>query len=59
MIRLTEVVKQILIINVLVFLAQMTLGNGSFVLMYPADEAFRPYQILTHMFMHGGSTNIS
>ncbi|GAB1397573.1 MAG TPA: rhomboid family intramembrane serine protease [Saprospiraceae bacterium] len=58
MIRLTEVVKQILIINVLVFLAQMTLGNGSFVLMYPADEAFRPYQILTHMFMHGGFTHI-
>ena len=58
MIILTDVVKQILIINCLVFLAQMTFGNGPFVLYFPADEAFRPYQLLTHMFMHGGFTHI-
>ncbi len=58
MIRLTEVVKQIIIINALVFLAQMTFGNGTFVLHFPANEAFRPYQLLTHMFMHGGFSHI-
>jgi membrane associated rhomboid family serine protease len=58
MIRLTEVVKQLLIINCLVFLAQITLGNGSFILFFPANEAFRPYQLLTHMFMHGGFTHL-
>ncbi|MBL7831570.1 MAG: rhomboid family intramembrane serine protease [Saprospiraceae bacterium] len=58
MIRLTDIVKQLLIINGLVFLAQMTLGNGPFVLQFPATEAFRPYQLLTHMFMHGGFSHI-
>lgn len=54
MIRLTEVVKQILIINVLVFIAQMTFGLDKFMLYYPPNAAFQPYQLITHMFMHGG-----
>ena len=58
MIRLTDVVKQILIINVLVFLAQMTFGLEKFMLYYPPTEQFQPYQLITHMFMHGGFTHL-
>ena len=63
--RITDVVRHLLIINVLVFFGSFILGEpsqyptptwGRFVLgiFYPtgATDFFRPYQIVTHMFMH-------
>ena len=61
MLRLTDVVKQLLIINVLFFIADSLHDQGVFTvldmdlfaLFYPESENFRPYQIVTHFFMHG------
>ncbi|MET0638235.1 MAG: rhomboid family intramembrane serine protease [Chitinophagaceae bacterium] len=57
------VVKNLIIINVLVFLAQSLLGNqfpieNMFALHDVRSIYFEPYQIVTHMFMHGGFTHI-
>ncbi|RPE14394.1 rhomboid family intramembrane serine protease [Chitinophaga lutea] len=55
------VIKNLLIINGLVFLAQVTLENimridltELFGLHYWGSELFRPHQFVTHLFMHGG-----
>lgn len=54
------VVKNLIIINVIVFLAQMTFGDntGSLESLFALHDIhsvyFRPYQLLTYMFMHGG-----
>ena len=61
MFRITEVVKQLLIINGLFFVAKLAFDEGIFdiidmdllALFYPESENFRPYQIVTHFFMHG------
>lgn len=65
MFRITEVVKHLLIVNVLVFLAvnvmhfggQVRLPNGQFLSMlamfYPGSEHFALYQVVTNMFAHG------
>lgn len=58
----TPVVLNLIIINVLVFLAQKLLGTSEgldpvtdlFALHHYKSEVFRPYQVITHMFMHGG-----
>jgi membrane associated rhomboid family serine protease len=54
------VIKNLLIINGLVYLAQVTLepmmGNklvNMFALHYWGSDLFRPHQIVTHLFMHG------
>ncbi|MFM1932116.1 MAG: hypothetical protein RL226_1419 [Bacteroidota bacterium] len=58
---LTPVIKNIIIINVLLYLATLALGgniNGLPLLTaklggyYPASPMFQPWQIITHMFMH-------
>ena len=53
--------KSIIIINVLVFI--MTELNkefmiSNFALFYPSSPFFRPWQVITHMFMHGGFWHI-
>ena len=54
------VVKNLIIINVLMLLATYALEaagidfTNMFGMHYPASEKFRPFQIITHMFMHGG-----
>lgn len=76
MYRITDVVKHLLIINILMYFGSMLLGNPAPELMndlvnergdvvfgdwgryrlamfFPASEYFRPFQIVTHMFMHG------
>lgn len=49
--------KNIIITNVIVFLG-ILVNEGfmveNFALFYPASQYFRPWQFLTHMFMHGG-----
>jgi membrane associated rhomboid family serine protease len=57
---LPTVIKNLLIINGLVFLAQYTLGASMdhkiedlFALHYWGSDLFKPHQLITHLFMHG------
>ena len=58
--RMTPVVKNLVIINVLVFLAQSAMPGLEPLLMghYPLGANFEPWQVITHMFMHGSLTHI-
>lgn len=54
-------VKNIIIINVLVYLVTSLKGNfmyENFALFYPTSQFFHWWQPLTHMFMHGGFWHI-
>lgn len=67
---LPVIIKNLIIINVLVFLAQQTFGNGgitigesstpfgfisdTFALHHILSPLFKPWQLVTHMFMHAG-----
>jgi membrane associated rhomboid family serine protease len=63
---LPTVVKNLLIINGLVFLAQNTLGGAGgsfsiddmFALHAWQSNLFKPWQLVTHLFMHGGFSHI-
>ncbi len=63
-IHLTPAVKQILIACTVLFIGTLLLElrNISLVnilgLHYPTNNLFKPWQLLTHMFMHGGPTHI-
>ena len=60
--RTTPIVLNLIIINVLAYFAQVAFGgmeqlnrvNDLFALHHYKSTAFRPYQLVTHMFMHGG-----
>ncbi|MDO5971685.1 rhomboid family intramembrane serine protease [Flavivirga aquimarina] len=59
MMRISETVKHLIIINVIIFIGTLTVGEGIlfydlFAMHFPKNEAFQPWQIITHMFMHGG-----
>lgn len=56
-----EVIKNLIIINVLMFLAKLIFDPviTEYLAMYPiSSEGFQPYQIVTHMFMHGDGFHI-
>ncbi len=55
MFHITPVVKHLLIINLVVYFgSHIVLPEVSVLyLYYPQSEFFKPYQIVTHMFMHG------
>jgi membrane associated rhomboid family serine protease len=57
------IVRNLIIINVLFFLGSMVLGVGVstelFAGTYPGSPYFKPWQIVTHMFMHGGLAHIA
>ena len=58
---LPDIVKQLIIINVLFFLGSMSLGNTAYDLLalhYPQNPKFAPWQVATHMFMHGSINHI-
>ncbi len=61
---LTPVVKNLLIINALAFLAMISLQKAGIDLTailglhYPGAGDFRAWQFVTYMFMHGGFTHI-
>jgi len=60
--RLTEAIKHILIINVLFFVATSLYGDQMynwFSLWFPKNENFELWQLVSHMFMHGGFTHIA
>lgn len=59
--KVTPLVKNILIINVLMFVALMVFKDRWFVIMagyFPLSENFAPWQPVTSMFMHGGFSHI-
>lgn len=59
MLRITEVVKHLLIINVLLFVADMVFSLDILSLYYPGSKNFQPFQIATHFFMHGSFMHIA
>ena len=63
MMRISDTVKHLLIINVIMFIGTLFIGNGNlfyewFAMYFPKNDAFQPWQIITHMFMHGGAMHI-
>ncbi len=58
MLRITDVAKNLLIINVLFFLAGFVVNTDSLALHFPGTPDFRPYQFATHFFMHAGFGHI-
>ena len=59
--RTTPVVLNLIILNALIYFAQVAFGGNSqlnsindlFALHHYKSDMFRPYQLVTHMFMHG------
>ena len=65
LLNLPPVVKNLLILNVIMFLLMLITRsisgidlNGMLGLYYPQSDYFRPYQVVTHMFMHGNFWHI-
>ena len=58
--EITPVVKQLLIVNVILFIGSIFVPevNALFTLYYPENPNFRIWQVITHMFMHGSITHI-
>lgn len=61
MFNIPKVTKNLLLVNVIMFV--FTLINEDFMfrtfaLFYPASPLFKPWQIVTHMFMHGNLMHI-
>lgn len=62
---LPEVIKNLLIINGLFFMATFVFGNvlgfdliRTLGLYLPVSDNFAPYQLISHMFMHGGLSHV-
>ncbi|MFI0430885.1 rhomboid family intramembrane serine protease [Mariniflexile sp. HMF6888] len=63
MMRISETVKHLIIINVIMFVGTLTIGGGVlfydwFAMHFPKNESFQYWQIITHMFMHGGGMHL-
>ncbi|MCB0571488.1 MAG: rhomboid family intramembrane serine protease [Phaeodactylibacter sp.] len=80
MYRITDVVKHLLIINILVYFGTQFLGDPSpetmnalvngqlsdfsewgryrLAMFYPTSDFFKPFQVVTHMFMHGNLSHL-
>ena len=59
--QIPTVTKDLVAINILMFIATLINENfmvTNFAMFYPASPFFKPWQILTHMFMHGGFWHI-
>lgn len=58
--NIPTVTKNLLIINILVFLASLLMGNLNdiFGLHFILSDDFQVYQLVTYMFMHGGWSHI-
>ncbi|RDV17109.1 rhomboid family intramembrane serine protease [Pontibacter diazotrophicus] len=56
MFNITPMVRNLLIINVVVYLLQLSgvISIETFALHYFGSDYFRPIQLFSHMFMHGG-----
>jgi membrane associated rhomboid family serine protease len=65
MFGLPPVVKNLIMINIVMLLADFTAGSAFNIrlseflgLHFPKSELFRPVQLITHLFMHGGITHL-
>lgn len=59
--RITETVKALLIVNVIFFIGSQLIGDTAyeyFALWFIKNPNFQVWQIVTHMFMHGGFMHI-
>ena len=57
--RITDVVKSLIIINVIMFIGTAMLPSETrsmLALYFPLSNSFMPVQIVTHMFMHAGGS---
>ncbi len=62
MMPISSTVKQLIIVNVIFFVGSMALGEQAydlFAMHFPKNEKFQFWQIITHMFMHGGIAHIA
>jgi|TARA_B100001059_G_scaffold227733_1_gene257959 membrane associated rhomboid family serine protease len=63
MYRVSPIVKQLLIINIIFFVGSILSFNSDFIyslfsLYFPENPQFKFWQIITHMFMHGNVQHI-
>ena len=59
--RLTETVKQLLIINIIMFIGASLSGDVAYSLFglhFPKSGSFHFWQVISHMFMHGSLSHI-
>lgn len=61
--NITDAVKHLIIINVVMFIGTLTLDGGLlfkklFTMYFPTNDLFQPWQVVTHMFMHGGMAHL-
>lgn len=59
--NVTETVKQLIIINILFFIGTQIVGDGAYAMLamyFPENAGFQYWQVITHMFMHGGYMHI-
>jgi membrane associated rhomboid family serine protease len=61
--RISQIVKHIIIINCIIFFGTSFFGNQYFfdrifALYYPMSGSFEYWQIITHMFMHGNFSHL-
>lgn len=60
---ITEAVKHLLIINIVFWIGTLTIGNygdvfnNLFAEHFPLNKDFKPWQVITHMFMHASYVN--
>jgi len=62
--KMSPIVLNLLIINALVYVAQMVMdknmGLTNYIALYSyQSEAFKPYQLVTHMFAHSPTSFFS
>ncbi len=63
MMRISDTVKHLIIVNVIMFIGTLSIGNGElffkwFALYFPKNNMFEPWQVVTHMFMHANFMHI-
>ncbi len=61
MMRITDTVKHLIIINIIFFIGSYIVGDAAtqyLALHSPLDDNFHVWQLITHMFMHGGVMHI-
>ncbi|GIZ10311.1 rhomboid family intramembrane serine protease [Flavobacterium sp. UMI-01] len=61
MMNVTETVKQLIIINVLFFIGTQFVGDPAYKILamfFPENADFQGWQLISHMFMHGGLMHI-
>ena len=59
--RMSETIKFLIVVNVLFFIGTLYIGDLSyklFALYYFESPNFHLWQVVTHMFMHGGFYHI-